>query len=148
MSADPSDSLIAKAIQLSLPLFFRESEQENEIVWSDMDITDLRETLLLDALKTIAGARERRRLSLREQAWEWVCEIGNGPFSFTACAREVGLNPDELRVGLARMIEVSVEATVFDIQNARAVLRHYHEEPAARVAANIDIGALVKAQKA
>lgn len=115
--------------QLLLSLLFSEDAELEAHEWSDLDIDTLRESILKDALGCIIGIGGRRLDSIRNDAWKWITSRHLHPFAFDVCAKCMGVDPDELRVTFARMVERSDLSTVQDLHRARALLAEYHEEP-------------------
>lgn len=113
--------------QLQLPLFVATAgaDAEELLEWSEAEVASLREAILMDALRTILGFRGRSMW--REEAWEWIEDDRVHPFSFRVCAETVGVDPDDLRVSFARLVERSDRAAGADVCRARQALARYLE---------------------
>ena len=118
--------------QLLLTFFFSDDpdpESDTDSAWSDVEIDTLRESILKDSLGCLIGVGGRRLEKIRLDAWRWIKSRNLHPFGFDVCAKSMGTDPDELRVAFARLVERSELATVQDLNNARALLAEYLEEP-------------------
>jgi hypothetical protein len=85
-----------------LLLAFPGDAQDAEYVWTDEDISILREEVLRDALCAVLDGRNGE--AQRRELWEWIDNDQLLPFSFRACAAAVGVDPNELRAALKRMV--------------------------------------------
>jgi hypothetical protein len=61
----------------------------------DEEIARLREGLLKDSLQVILDGRNSQ--SAKGDIWLWVESDSCHPFSFSVCAAESGVDPDQLR---------------------------------------------------
>ncbi|NJD07072.1 MAG: topoisomerase II [Methylococcaceae bacterium] len=68
---------------------------EDALSWTDLEIQDLRDRLLLDAIDGVAD--RRRGAETRAELLAWVTADEIKPFSFTVCCLDTGIDPDELR---------------------------------------------------
>ena len=75
-------------------------EQVNE--WTDEEIAYLREGLLKYSLQVILDDRNSR--GTKSEIWLWVESDSCHPFSFAVCAKESGVDPDELRTSFRHMV--------------------------------------------
>lgn len=125
---DPWQLMLPLIVWLDLP----EAAPDPPPKWTDTEIACLREAVLMDALGTVLGVGGRQSQQARAEAWDWILDDADHPFSFRACAEAVGCRPDELRVAFARMVERSERAKEDDIAQAAELLQAYLEEPAAR----------------
>lgn len=78
----------------------------DEVVWTDEDITKLKQTMLLDALKQLRQVR--LSASSREEILEWIQrplkdEGHADPFSFQDCCIASDLYAEEMQPHLLRM---------------------------------------------
>lgn len=85
-----------------LLLAFPGDAEDAEYVWTDEDIRILREEVLRDALRAVLDGRNGE--VQQRELWEWIDNDQLLPFSFRACATAVGVDPNELRAALKRMV--------------------------------------------
>lgn len=85
-----------------LLLAFPGNAEDAECIWTDEDIRILREEVLHDALPAVLDSRNGE--AQRRELWEWIDNDQLLPFSFRACAAAVGVDPNELRAALKRMV--------------------------------------------
>jgi hypothetical protein len=65
---------------------------------SDTDITTIRESLLIESVKSAFGAsRGGRKRKPSDEAWEWILsDDREQPFSFARCCRSFGVDHEEM----------------------------------------------------
>lgn len=104
---------------------------EEAITWSEEDQDALREVVLLEALDSILDGRNGEKG--KKELWDWIY-TDDGPFSFDACCKAVGVDPHEMRVTFSRYVERKAlhgEAEKGQLQWTAKMLTAYMEEPAA-----------------
>ena len=80
-------------------------------VLRDEDIHTLRKHLFLDSVRSAFGiSRGGRPFKPSDEAWAWINESSDSPFSFEQCCRELAADPDLDFAGL-------------DPENLRSLLR-------------------------
>jgi hypothetical protein len=65
------------------------------VTWSDTEIWQLREGILLDAIRVLLDGRVSTRL--RKDVLSWIQNDELAPFCFRVCAMAVVVDPDVLR---------------------------------------------------
>jgi hypothetical protein len=96
----PSGHLvIALESQLSLlDLLTMREEDIGPVVWSDDDVSVVREGILREACHTLLDTRTG--LDTRVNRWKWIMNDDWMPFSFRACAAACEVDYEELRESL------------------------------------------------
>ncbi len=70
--------------------------------WSDEAISSLREAVLMDTLRNLTDGRAT---TAKAEALEWMLSDDIHPFSFRVCASEMGMDYEEIRIRVLRMID-------------------------------------------
>lgn len=65
------------------------------VKWSEKNITDLREGILWDTLRTLADGRAGQ--TAKDDALEWLLSDDTHPFSYKVCCIEFGYEHTKLR---------------------------------------------------
>ena len=90
--------IVVLSPQPGLPYTEPEMQEEPPVVWSAMDLYELRAGVLKEALRDLLDGRAGK--TTRQERAEWVDSNEEQPFSFTVCCRSQGLDPDVLRENL------------------------------------------------
>ena len=84
--------------QPGLPYAEPEMQEDPPVVWSTMDLYELRAGILKESLRDLLDGRSSK--TARQERAEWIDSDDEQPFSFTVCCRSAGLDPDVLRENL------------------------------------------------
>jgi hypothetical protein len=96
-------SAFAHAGQATLFPIDLDSETEYWCDWTDEEIEDIGYKMITQALDEV---RDRRKsFNMRKEAWDWLMSDAKAPFSSRNCACANGLNIDELRGLLKRIVK-------------------------------------------
>lgn len=93
---DPSQEIAARVVRSRLKRLV-EFEPEPES-WTDPEIWQLREGILVDAIRLLLDGRGSLRS--RQEVMDWVQDDSPGPFCFRICAMAAVVDPDNLRESL------------------------------------------------
>lgn len=69
--------------------------------WTDDDISCLREAILMDTLRHLTDGRSS---TAKKDALDWMLDDEIHPFSFRVCVAEMGMDYEEIRTRVLRMI--------------------------------------------
>ena len=73
------------------------SDSKELEAFDDHNLPDLKAILLVETIKSAfglsSGGRNRKP---SDEAWIWILSKENEPFSFSACCREYGVDPEKL----------------------------------------------------
>ena len=91
------------AVQLELLLKLPDEIRPGQAIeWREEEIASLREGLLRYSLQVILDGRNSR--DTKREIWLWVESDSCHPFSFSICAVESGVDPDELRASFRHIV--------------------------------------------
>lgn len=66
-----------------------------KVEWDESAITDLREGLLCNTLRSLVDGRTG--VATKDESMAWLMSNDIDPFSFVVCCSELGYNPETLR---------------------------------------------------
>ena len=91
------------AVQFELLLRLPDEIRPGQAIeWTEEEIACLREGLLQYSLQVILDGRNSQ--DTKSEIWLWVESDSCHPFSFSVCAVESGVDPDELRASFRHMV--------------------------------------------
>lgn len=101
--------------------------------WTPEDIYLLREYMLSRYLCAVAnmGPFAKQGIENREDAWAWILSEEESlayPFSFRNCVKDMGGDPELLRVNFARIVLASKTAHEEDKEIAREIIKKARKE--------------------
>ena len=78
-----------------------ELDSQLDEVLRDEEISNLRKNLFVESVRSAFGiSRGGRPFKPSEEAWAWINEASDSPFSFESCALEIAADPEMDYAGL------------------------------------------------